>query len=257
MSDPPRLRYSDLMGRLFCGTSGFAYASWKPDFYPAKLPAKDFLKRYAERLNSVEANYTFYRLPTASTLEGWVNSTSPGFRFAVKAHQRITHINRLKESEFTGIFFRAIEPLRLARRLGPILFQLPPNLKCDEGLLESFLAKLPGGLQCAFEFRNTSWLQDPVYRMLEKAGAALCFAESEKLDIPQIITAGFVYSRLRKPEYTPDERHDIAEGATRFLDSGRDLYVFFKHEETPAGALYAEEILKTAGESSAKINSPQ
>src|SRR6185369_21307 len=111
------------MAHLFAGTSGFAYASWKPEFYPAKLASKDFLKFYATRLNSVEVNYTFRRLPSASTLESWVNCTPDGFMFCVKAHQRITHIQRLKESEFTELFFRSIDPLRSARRLGTVLFQ--------------------------------------------------------------------------------------------------------------------------------------
>src|ERR1700716_2089988 len=167
------------MAQLYCGTSGFAYATWKPDFYPPKLASKDFLKHYAQRLNSVEANYTFHRLPSTSTLENWVNCTPDSFVFALKAHQRITHIHRLKESEFTEAFFKAIDPLRAARRAGPILFQLPPNLKCDLGLLEAFLAKLPDDYRCAFEFRNPSWLDDPVYKLLEKHGAALCLAESE------------------------------------------------------------------------------
>lgn len=231
------------MAVLYAGTSGFAYASWKPDFYPAKLPSKDFLKHYATRLNAVEANYTFRRLPTAATLESWLHCTPEGFVFAVKAHQRITHIQRLKQSEFTDLFFKAIDPLRSARRLGPVLFQLPPNLKCDLDLLAAFLPGLPEDVRCAFEFRNPSWLQDPVYRLLEKHGAALCLAESEKLEIPQVVTGGFVYARLRKPDYSVEDRQEIAARAKRFLDSGRDLYVFFKHEESPAGALYAEELL--------------
>jgi uncharacterized protein YecE (DUF72 family) len=239
------------MGQLFCGTSGFAFPSWKPEFYPAKLPAKDFLKHYAGRLNAVEINYTFRRLPAASTLQTWVEATSEQFRFAVRAHQRITHIHRLKESESTGIFFKAIDPLRSTRRLGPILFQLPPNFKCDEALLESFLAKLPDDELFAFEFRNTSWLKDSVYRLLEKAGASLCLAESERLEIPRVITAGFVYSRLRKEEYSPEDMRDIADRTKDLLDSGRDFYVFFKHEETPAGAFYAEQLLRSVGKSAA------
>src|SRR5579884_1528870 len=114
------------MPRLYCGTSGFAYASWKPDFYPQKLPSKKFLSYYAQRLNAVEINYTFRRLPSAATLENWVAETPPGFTFPLKAHMRITHIQRLKRSEFTDVFFRAIDPLRAAGRLGPVLFQLPP-----------------------------------------------------------------------------------------------------------------------------------
>jgi len=232
------------MGRLYCGTSGFAYASWKPDFSPAKLPSKHFLKHYATRLNAVEANYTFRRLPSPSTLEAWVNCTPSEFLFSPKAHQRITHIQRLKPSEFTDVFFRAIDPLRATRRLGPVLFQLPPNLKADVPTLAAFLAKLPRDIRCAFEFRNNTWLTDEVYRLLEQHGVALCLAESEKFEVPQVITAGFVYVRLRKDDYTPAERAELAQ-RVRSLTAERDAYVFFKHEDTPAGAAYAEELLKT------------
>jgi uncharacterized protein YecE (DUF72 family) len=231
------------MARLFSGTSGFAYASWKPEFYPAKLPQKDFLRHYASRLNAVEINYTFRRLPSAATLASWVEATPGHFRFTIKAHQRITHIQRLKPSEFTDVFFRAIDPLRASGRLGAVLFQLPPNLKCDAALLESFVQTLPEDVPCAFEFRNASWLCDEVYEVLRRRNLSLCLAESDKLEIPRVITAAFVYSRLRKSDYTADERTEIAARAGEMLTSGRDLYIFFKHEETPAGALYAEEIL--------------
>jgi uncharacterized protein YecE (DUF72 family) len=232
------------MPNLYSGTSGFAYPSWKPEFYPEKLPAKKFLSFYATRLNAVEVNYTFRRLPSASTLENWVNDTRSGFAFPLKAHMRITHILRLKPSEFTEVFFRAIDPLRTARRLGPVLFQLPPALKCDEALLRDFLETLPRDIRCAFEFRNASWLTDAVYGLLEKHGVALCLAESEKIVIPKVITSGFVYFRLRMPEYSPEDRKEIADRVQQMLEGGRDVYVFFKHEETPAGALYAEELLR-------------
>lgn len=234
------------MAHLFSGTSGFAYASWKPDFYPAKVASKDFLKHYATRLNAVEINYTFRQLPSASTLEKWVEATPNGFVFACKAHQRITHILRLKESEFVSVFLKAIDPLRTARRLGPVLFQLPPNFKCDVTLLTSFIEKLPAEIQCALEFRNASWLTDEVYRLLEKHRIALCLAESEKFEVPQVITAGFVYVRLRKEDYTAEERAEISARIQRLLDDGRNVYVFFKHEDTPAGALYAEDLIKKA-----------
>ncbi len=235
------------MPTLWAGTSGFAYASWKPDFYPQKLAAKGFLGHYATRLNAVEVNYTFRRLPSAGTLEGWVSQTPGDFQFCVKAHQRITHIQRLKPSEFTEVFFKAVEPLRAARRLGAVLFQLPPNLKRDAALLEAFLATLPSDIRCAFEFRNTSWLEDDVYELLRARRAALCLAESDKLEIPRVLTAEFVYSRLRKAEYTAEERADIAARSRQMLNDGRDLYLFFKHEDTPAGALYAEQLLRDAG----------
>jgi uncharacterized protein YecE (DUF72 family) len=239
------------MPNLYAGTSGFAYPSWKPDFYPQKLPSKKFLSYYSERLNAVEVNYTFRRLPSASTLENWVSQTRAGFVFPLKAHMRITHIQRLKPSEFTDVFFRAIDPLRTARRLGPVLFQLPPALKCDQALLADFLVTLPRDIRCAFEFRHASWLAPPVYQLLEKHGAALCLAESEKLVIPEVVTANFVYSRLRMPEYSAEDRKEIAARAEQLVGQGRDVYVFFKHEETPAGALYAEELLKQFPEQTA------
>ena len=239
------------MPKLYAGTSGFAYPSWKPEFYPEKLPSKKFLSYYAERLNAVEVNYTFRRLPSGSTLENWVAETRPGFVFPLKAHMKITHILRLKPSEFTEVFFRAIDPLRSARRLGPVLFQLPPALKCDEGLLGEFLATLPQDLRCAFEFRHTSWLNDGVYQLLQKHGVALCLAESEKLVIPEVVTADFVYSRLRMPEYSEEDRKEIAGRVEQLMARGQDVYVFFKHEDTPAGALYAEELLKRFPEQAA------
>jgi uncharacterized protein YecE (DUF72 family) len=234
------------MATLFAGTSGFAYPSWKPDFYPAKLPAKDFLKYYATRLNAVEINYTFRQLPKTSTLENWINATPEGFTFICKAHQRITHILRLRESEFTDVFFKAIDPLRATRRLGPVLFQLAPNLKADLPTLTAFVERLPKDIRCAFEFRNKSWLIDEVYRLFEKHGIALCLAESDKFEVPEVVTAGFVYVRLRKEDYLLEERAEVADRVRGMLAGGRDVYVFFKHEDTPAGAVYAEELIKAA-----------
>ena len=233
------------MATLFAGTSGFAYAAWKPGFNPAKLAARDFLKHYAQRLNSVDINYTFRRLPAATTLASWVEATPAGFVFAVKANQRITHILRLRNAaQATELFFRAIDPLRSARRLGPVLFQLPPNLKCDVPLLADYLALVPSGIRYAFEFRHTSWLAEPVYELLRRHNAALCLAESEKLEIPEVLTADFVYYRLRKPEYSPEDLDSIAARTRQLLATGRDLYLMFKHEDTPDGALHAERLLQ-------------
>jgi uncharacterized protein YecE (DUF72 family) len=156
---------------------------------------------------------------------------------------RITHINRLQESEFTGLFFKALEPLRAARRLGPVLFQLPPNLKADSALLGAFLAQLPDDIRTTFEFRNATWLTDEVYRLLERHRVALCLAESDKFEVPQVVTAPFVYARLRKEEYSAEDRREIAQRARQQLAGGRDVFLFFKHEDTPAGAINAEELL--------------
>ncbi|HTS29989.1 MAG TPA: DUF72 domain-containing protein [Bryobacteraceae bacterium] len=236
------------MATLFAGTSGFAYPAWKPGFYPDKLPAKQFLKHYAGRLNCVEINYTFRRLPSASTLESWVEATTPGFVFAVKANQRITHIQRLKNAgEATGLFLKMIDPLRTSRRLGPILFQLPPQLKCDVGLLRDYLELLPAGMRYAFEFRHESWLAEPVYEVLRGRNVSLCVAESEKLEVPEVITADFVYYRLRKPDYRVEDVDAIAARSKELLSTGRDLYLMFKHEESPEGALNAELLRAKVG----------
>jgi uncharacterized protein YecE (DUF72 family) len=234
------------MATLYAGTSGFAYPNWKPAFYPAKLSSKQFLNHYSQRLNCVEINYTFRRLPSGSTLANWVEQTPAGFVFAVKANQRITHIARLKNAEAaTELFLKMIDPLRSARRLGPILFQLPPALKCDAVLLAAYLELLPPDLRYAFEFRHTSWLVEPVYEELRKRNISLCVAESERLEVPEVITADFVYYRLRKPEYTEEDVAAIRARSEEMVAAGRDLYLMFKHEETPDGALNAEKVLKT------------
>ena len=231
------------MAQLYTGTSGFAYPSWKPRFYPARMPDKKFLEHYASRLNCVEINYTFRRLPAATTLENWVKATPATFRFACKANMRITHILRLKDvGAALELFLRSIDPLRSSRRLGPVLFQLPPNLKHDVQLLNDSLPLLPHDLRFSIEFRHTSWLTEAVYDALKTHKVSLCVAESDKLEIPEVLTADFVYYRLRKPEYSEEERKAITDRARELLAQDKDLYLFFKHEETPEGALYAEEI---------------
>ncbi len=228
---------------IYAGTSGWAYASWKPDFYPQKLASAKFLGYYATKLNSVELNYTFRRFPTEKLLAGWIAATPPGFKFAVKAHQNITHIRRLRGAEqFTADFLAALRPLEEGDKLGPVLFQLPPFLKCDLSLLNDFLAGLPRRVRCAFEFRHVSWFTDDVYAALRKANAALCQAESEKLETPEVETADFAYFRLRKESYSPWERKTLAERVHRLAERG-DVFVYFKHEDTPEGVLYADQLL--------------
>ena len=192
------------MGTIYAGTSGWAYPSWKPDFYPAKLASAKFLGHYATRLNAVELNYTFRRFPTEKLLTGWIAQTPPGFKFAIKAHQNITHIKRLRDvTQFTLDFLAALRPLQDEDKMGPVLFQLPPFLKCDLGLLTDFLAALPKRIRCAFEFRHLSWFNDEVYAALRKANAALCQAESEKLETPEAETADFTYSLPRRVQSIP------------------------------------------------------
>src|SRR3984957_7913061 len=231
------------MGTIYAGSSGWAYASWKPDFYPAKLAAAKFLGYYATRLNSVELNYTF-RLPaTKKLLAGWSAATPAEFKFAVKASKSITHIKRLRGvGAATSKFIASLEPLRVAGKLGPVLFQLPPNLKCDLALLDEFLADLPRGTYVAMEFRHLSWFSDDVYERLGRANVALCEAESDKLVPPEIATANFRYFRLRMAEYSALTRKKISK---RVADAARngDVFVYFKHEDTPEGAFYAEKLV--------------
>ena len=235
------------MGKLYAGTSGWAYPSWKPDFYPEKLPSAKFLGYYASRLNTVEVNYTFRRFPTEKLLRGWIEGTPPGFQFAIKANQKITHVARLREiAKFTSEFLTALQPLDAEKKLAPVLFQLPPFVKCDASLLKDFLAELPRSVRAAFEFRHVSWFSDEVYRVMRAANVALCQAESEKLETPDVQTADFAYLRLRKGEYSAGERKDLSRRVTDLASQG-DVFVYFKHEETAEGALYAEQLLAAIG----------
>jgi uncharacterized protein YecE (DUF72 family) len=233
------------MAQLFAGTSGWAYPTWKPDFYPEKLAQKKFLSHYATQLNAVEVNFTFRQLVKETTLQNWLAETPASFRFTIKAHQVITHIKRLKATEdFLPRFLGTIEPLAAAGKLGPVLFQLPPNLKADGEVLEAFLKLLPKRLQSAFEFRNTSWFTDGTYDALRRYGAALCVAETEDMTTPEVATADFLYYRFRKPNYPPDERKAMVDRIQGHLNAGRDVFAYFKHEDTPEGAIYARELLK-------------
>ncbi len=237
---------------FYAGTSGWAYAAWKPKFYPAKLPAKDFLKFYSTQLNAVEVNYSFRRMLSEKIIAGWMGQTPPEFRFALKAHQAITHFRRLQNAEEPlQRFLSSIEPLAAAGRLGPVLFQVPPNLKADAGVLSSFLPLLPRTLRAAFEFRHESWFQEDVYAVLRRHNAALCIAESDKLESPEVFTADFAYFRLRKPEYSAGERRRIAEMMAARLKQSREIFAFFKHEERPESPLYARELMDAVNGSSA------
>ena len=234
---------------IHIGTSGWAYPTWKPDFYPAKLPAKKFLEHYSTQLNSVEVNFTFRQFPSESMLLGWLAATGENFAFSFKAPQRITHFARLKNcAEAVEGFYATLNPVQRAKRLGVILFQLPPNLKADVELLEAFLSHAArAGIRLAFEFRHTSWFAEETYAVLKRHQAALCVAESEELESPDVGTAPFRCYRLRKSEYTPAELDDIIAAMRTRAESG-DLFAYFKHEETPEGALNAVAALRRLSE---------
>jgi len=218
--------------RIRVGTSGYSYKEWKGPFYPKDLAAARFLPYYAERLETVEINNTFYRMPTAKLVLGWASEVPETFTFAVKAPQRITHMAKLAGAavETTEIFVQTVS--KLGSRLGPLLFQLPPFLKKDVPKLEAFLAAAPKGPRYAFEFRHATWFDDEVRATLEKHGAALCVAEGEKLESPLWATADWGYVRLRRDEY-PDEH---LQGWAKKIQAQKwkEAFVYVKHDEGDA-----------------------
>jgi uncharacterized protein YecE (DUF72 family) len=233
------------MAHVYVGTSGWAYAEWKPQFYPPKLPQKQFLKHYSSRLNAVEVNYSFRRFVPEKTLQNWIAETPDGFQFSLKAHQAITHFRRLKNvAEPLDWFLRSVNPLAGAGKLGPVLFQLPPQFKADVAVLSEFLAALPRTMRFAFEFRHPSWFSDPVFAALEQRNAALCVAESDERVTPEVRTANFYYYRLRKPDYTAGDRRKLAERIAARAGDKLPVFVFFKHEDRPESPLYAEQLFQ-------------
>ena len=233
---------------LFVGTSGWAYPTWKPGFYPPDVPSRAFLHFYAAHLTSVEVNYTFRTLPTPAQLQGWLDATPPGFRFSFKAPQRITHFQRLRESSSTlTAFIAALAPAHAASKLGPLLFQLPPNFTVDHPRLGAFLKASAftanPHLQLAFEFRHPTWFTDATYAILRHHNVALCVAESDDLATPDIATANFRCYRLRRNGgYNPSELTAFAQRFTQ-LALNADVYVYLKHEDEPTGALNATALL--------------
>jgi uncharacterized protein YecE (DUF72 family) len=232
---------------VWLGCSGWAYPTWKPEFYPPKTSAKKMLEYYATQLNSVEVNYTFRHLPSAATIDGWLAQTGGEFRFSFKAPQRITHIKRLKDaSDALSVFYSALLPVIRVGRMGVILFQLPPNLKADPDLLANFLKEAApqgtGALRVAFEFRHASWFANEIFELLRQHGAALCVAESDELQTPDIVTAPFACYRLRKSDYGAAELQQIEAQLTTRAQQG-DMFAYIKHENSPKGALQAASLL--------------
>jgi uncharacterized protein YecE (DUF72 family) len=230
---------------IYAGTSGWAYASWKPDFYPAKTPAARMLAYYASQLNSVEVNFTFRQLPTEKQLTTWLEAATDGFRFSFKAPQAITHLKRLREcGDALAALKAALIPAERARKLGVVLFQLPPNFRADVERLKTFLedvARLK--LRAAFEFRHESWFEEATYAALEQGNAALCIAESDELETPQRRTADFVCYRLRRNHYSDADVQELARRFAKDAEHG-DVYGYFMHEDAPDGPLRARVVLE-------------
>ena len=225
---------------IWVGTSGYNYPEWRGSFYPEKFATAKMLPYYAERFSTVEINYTFYRMPNAKTIAGWAAETPAGFAFALKASRRITHDARLKNVD---------DPLRyfldtagaLGPKLGPILFQLPPNLRKDVDRLEGVLALLPAGLRAAFEFRHESWHSDDVYALLKTRNTALCISDTEKSTTSLVATADFGYFRLRDEGYTAEDVQEWAKTVEKLGAGWRDTFIYFKHEESGIGPILAQQ----------------
>jgi uncharacterized protein YecE (DUF72 family) len=226
--------------RVRTGTSGFSYAEWKGSFYPEKLAAKDMLRFYAERFPTVEINNTFYRMPREELLQGWAEQVPEGFSFVLKAPQRITHIQRLNDAgESVTHFYRVAAAL--GPRLGPLLFQLPPNFRKDLPRLNAFLDALPDARRIAFEFRHASWFDDQVFAALRARGAALCVADTgEEPVTPLVATTDWGYVRLRREAWSDAE---LAGWARRIAaQPWTDAFVFFKHEDEGTGPKLAARL---------------
>jgi uncharacterized protein YecE (DUF72 family) len=227
------------------GTSGFAYKEWKGSFYPEDLPAAGMLAYYSEQFGAVEINNTFYRMPSERVLGQWAGQAGAGFRFILKANRQITHFKRLKEDALEPLAYFCGQALTLGDRLGPVLFQLPPNLKKDVPRLEAFLAAVPDPIRPAFEFRHASWHDDDVYDALRARDAALVIAQTEEEETPLVATAGWGYLRLRKVEYADGEVEAWAERVT--AQPWDDAFVFFKHEDEGTGPALARRFLDALG----------
>ncbi len=231
---------------IWIGTSGFQYAEWKGTFYPEKMPTAKMLPYYAERLSTTEINYSFHRIPSAKTIEAWYQATPELFQFSLKAPQKVTHWAKLKNCGDTMRFFHQVI-IDLEGKLGPVLFQLPPTLKKDTALLESFLTDIPEGMRCAFEFRDASWFDDEVYAVLRTRNLALCIADSEKLATPDVATADYGYLRLRREDYTESDVGRWADAVKAHASAWSDVYVYFKHEDSGIGPKLAMQMVELLG----------
>jgi uncharacterized protein YecE (DUF72 family) len=219
--------------KILAGTSGYAFKEWKGNFYPQDLKDDGMLGFYASKFPTVEINNTFYRLPRENVLRDWAAQVPETFTFALKASQRITHHARLKEESASLLDFLLKNTAMLGNRLGPILFQLPPNLKKDVDRFRGFLGLLPADRRYVFEFRHESWFDDEVYSAMRERDIAMCIAEQDDFKCPVVCTSTWGYLRLHKLDYSAGELVDWAKQVTG--QQWSEAYVYFKHDETENG----------------------
>jgi uncharacterized protein YecE (DUF72 family) len=231
---------------IWIGTSGFQYPEWKGKFYPSDLSAKKMLPYYAARFRTTEINYTFYRIPSVTTLSKWSAETPDDFRFTLKAPKQITHVKQLRDCEELLARFWNVA-VHLKGKLGAVLFQLPPYFKKDVSVLAAFLDLLPSEIKSAFEFRHESWFDEQVFTTLRTRNAALCVADSEKLRTPVVVTADYGYFRLRDESYTEADIERWAAIIAKQQKESGDVYVYFKHEESGIGPKFATLLMAILG----------
>ena len=231
---------------IWTGTSGYNYPEWKGSFYPSDLAAAKMLPYYAARFPTVEINYTFYRMPTEKIVSGWAAQTPSPYKLTLKAPRRITHDKRLKNIGEDVKFFCEVAG-SLGEKLGTLLFQLPPFQRKDLPVFDAFLGELPQNVRAAFEFRHVSWFDEEVFGRLAARNLAVCIADSEKLSTPVRMTADYAYFRLRDEGYQSDDIKRWADTIARDAAACRDVFVYFKHEESGKGPEFARLLMDHLG----------
>lgn len=223
------------MPEYYIGTSGWHYEHWRELFYPAGLPKGKWLHHYTDYFNTVELNNSFYRLPSEAAFINWQKSSPNNFVYAVKVNRFITHIKRLKNVQVPLQNFLSRVQL-LQSKLGPLLYQLPPNMKCNDTALEDFLAILPRHYHHVFEFRNESWLNDRILDLLRQYGAGFCIFDMPEVTCPLVATADFAYVRFHGSTglywscYTEEE---LLRWSRHIIELGQGLkaiYIYFNND---------------------------
>ncbi len=218
--------------RIYAGTSGFGYDEWKGNFYPEKISGAKMLSYYSTRLQTVEINNTFYRMPTPAVVNSWVKQVPPGFLFTVKAPRIITHIKRLQYvDEECGFFFNSISGLK--KNLGCVLFQFPASFRDDQKRLKDFLKLIPAKIPCSFDFRSATWHNPGTYALLKKRDFSLCMEDTDESPVKKIIsTAKWGYLRMRGLDYGVKELKQWAKKIN--AQKWKKAFIFFKHEDDSA-----------------------
>jgi len=226
---------------FWIGTSGYNFPEWKGNFYPEKISGAKMLPYYAERFSTVEINYTFYRMPTDKVIDGWAGVTPEQFAFTLKGSRRITQYAQMKDCQELVDYF-CERARRLGPKMGTVLFQLPPWLRKDLGVLDSFISGLPDDIRVAFEFRHDSWHDAAVFSRLRDSNKALCIADTDEKTTPLEITADYAYFRLRDEGYEQADIEKWAETIAESTGGCKDVFVYFKHEESGKGPEFAQAL---------------